>query len=184
MEQPQLAPGLERRPSRSAPPAMVPRIVALSDASDTQSRLTSLIQLILQRTDPGSANHAGLMSLVEYLETGERARNQPVPGSYQITATICMAPQGTKPTPCQRGVTQHPQSGSWVGWLPETSNHDHNGLLRCRTFNPPDRAIFFTQLTSTCANILDHDFGVVRGYSFCGNRMTTLARGSFVLPTG
>ena len=80
MEQPQQGPvtGLEDRPSRSASPAMVQRIRALSEASDSQSRLTSLIQLIrwIQRKDRRSENHAGLVSVVEYLETDEQARNQ------------------------------------------------------------------------------------------------------------
>ena len=154
MEQPQLAPGLERRPSRSAPPAMVRRIVALSDASDTQSRLTSLIQLIrwIQRTDRGSANHAGLMSLVEHLETAERARNQPL--GPRLDGYL---------EPLITTIMDYYAAGHLI---------------------PQAEQFFTTLLTLTCANMLNHDFGVVRGYSFCGNRMTTLARGSFVLPTG
>jgi site-specific recombinase len=80
MEQPQHGPvtGLENRPSHSVSPAMVQRVRALSEASDSQSRLTSLIQLVrsIQRKDRRSTDRAGLVSVVEYLETDEQARNQ------------------------------------------------------------------------------------------------------------
>jgi site-specific recombinase len=80
MEQPKQGPvtGLEDRPSRSASPAMVQRIRALGEASESQSRLASLIHLVrwIQRMDRRSANHAGLASVVEHLEIDEQARKR------------------------------------------------------------------------------------------------------------
>ena len=57
---------------------MVRRICALGEASDSQSRLTSLTHLVrsIQRENRRSANHAGLVSAIEYLEADEQARNQ------------------------------------------------------------------------------------------------------------
>jgi site-specific recombinase len=57
---------------------MVQRVRALSEASDSQSRLAGLIHLVrwIQRMDRQSANHAGLASAVEYLETDEQAQKQ------------------------------------------------------------------------------------------------------------
>jgi site-specific recombinase len=56
---------------------MVQRILAFSTASDVQSRHTTLIRLVrlIQRTDRLSANHAGLASVVEYLENNQQERS-------------------------------------------------------------------------------------------------------------